>query len=395
MTLEVPDTGRDGRAAITADEAELRWDGSPSRYTDAEYAKACVLDRGPDAGTAKQRYSLPVANPGNAWTSPDPDGVHAAAGRIGQVSAPADVKKAAAKRLVRCYGIIKEDAPDALKSLAGMSEKASGEGEVRFVVASIAGVEVRDPVGTPDDTWTMSGYAAVFDQTTTLYDGKMLKVTESIDPGFFDEVLRTQGLTTPAGVVHFNLGHDMSRAVAATNVPPGEPGWLDLKPDTHGLGYMAKVARSDPDAVAMASKMRTGVLRQASFAFTIAEAKWETTEADDGPDVDHHTLIRAKHLYDVCACPQGAYPQTSSDVRSISGSRDPMVFGLLQYAAAIGYPVDLVEREAAIARQLGIARGASTISVPETGGRGQDELAKARLKAQAHARAARHRHPGG
>ena len=34
-----------------------------SDYDDAQYARACLLDRGADAGTAKQRYSIPVREP--------------------------------------------------------------------------------------------------------------------------------------------------------------------------------------------------------------------------------------------------------------------------------------------------------------------------------------------
>jgi HK97 family phage prohead protease len=249
-------------------------------------------------------------------------------------------------------------------------------GDVRYVVAPITQVDVRDTTGNGDDTWTMSGYAAVFNQETTLYDGKFLKVTEHIDPQFFDAVLREQPMAEPSGVVHFNLGHDMNRSVAATDVSAGQPGWLNLKADTAGLNFLAKVARDDPDGIAMASKMRTGVLRQASFAFTIAKAEWTTIETDDGPDEDHRTLLSAAHLYDVCACPQGAYPQTTSQLRS--------------YAAAIG---QLAGGEGH-AHQPDSARGASTISVSVTGGRGDDELAIARARAQARARLARHHHPG-
>src|SRR5262249_15249928 len=63
---------------------------------------------------------------------------------------------------------------------------------------------------------------------------------------------------------------------------------------------------------------------QASFAFTVAEAETRFTENDEGPDVEHRTILEMKHLYDVCATPQGAYPQTISGLRS--------------YAAALGQP---------------------------------------------------------
>jgi HK97 family phage prohead protease len=401
MTLEGPDTGRDGRAASGSTSLPLgardeAWDaGAAEKLMDtaADLARFHFW-KDPDGDPAvKASYKLPFGTPADGghavWR-----GVTAAAQRLGSADIPdADVAGVRAK-IAAYYSKARAKYEDDSIQVPWQTEKTAEDDDIRFCVTTIEGIEVRDPTANPDDTWTMSGQAAVFNQTTTLYDGKMLKVTESIDPGFFDECLRTQGLQTAAGVVHYNLGHDMNRAVAATNVPAGQPGWLDLNPSPTGLDYLAKVARDDPDGVAMASKMRTGVLRQASFAFTVAEARWETIEAEDGPDTDHRVLVRAKHLYDVCACPQGAYPQTTSDLRGAGSQRDYLPYGLLHYAAQIGYPVDLVERAAALAHQPeSELRGVSTINAPAAGGRG-DELAKARLRAQSSVLAARHRHPG-
>jgi HK97 family phage prohead protease len=168
----------------------------------------------------------------------------------------------------------------------------------------------------------MTGYAAVFDQETTLYDGRFMRITESVAPDAFNNVLRTQGLTRPEGVVHFNFGHDMSTAVAATDVAAGQPGSLELRVDSKGLFYTARVSRDDPDAVRMAAKMRTGVLKQASFAFTIARKETTETELEDGRTEERDRIQEVGRLFDVCATPQGAYPQTVSQLRS--------------YAAALG-----------------------------------------------------------
>lgn len=208
-----------------------------------------------------------------------------------------------------------------------MSETASEliVPEFRYVVAPITHVDVREPQANDDNTWTMSGYAAVFNEATTLYDGRFLKLTEEIAPTAFDRVLRDQGLATPEGVVHFNFGHDMNRAVAATDVPAGQPGSLQLRADAHGLGFLAKVPRDDPDGVAMAVKMRTGVLRQASFAFNVGSDKVEIEETDERT-IEHRTILELSHLYDVCTTPQGAYSQTVTNLRSL--------------AAALGQPVE-------------------------------------------------------
>jgi HK97 family phage prohead protease len=206
------------------------------------------------------------------------------------------------------------------------SPEPAPEREVRYAVAPVTGIEVRDPTGNDDNTWTMSGYAAVFGQDTTLYDGRFMRLTESISPAAFDRVLREQPMDMPTGVVHYNLGHDMNRAVAATDVPAGQPGSLVLEAHRDGLYFMARVPRDDPDGVAMAAKMRSGVLRQASFAFTVNRDERTITEAaeDGGAETEHREILEVGHLYDVCATPQGAYPTT--------------IAGLRSYAAAIGQP---------------------------------------------------------
>lgn len=188
--------------------------------------------------------------------------------------------------------------------------------ELRYAVTPFTNIEVRDTSANGDGTWTMSGYAAVFNSETTLYDGQFVKVTEDIDPAAFDRVLRSQRLHSAQGVVHFNFGHDMNRAVAATDVPPGQPGSLLLRADQHGLYYLAKVAKDDPDGIAMAVKMRTGVLRQASFAFTIADAETRTEDIGGGRQREHRSILEIGRLYDVCATSQGAYSQTVSQLRS-------------------------------------------------------------------------------
>lgn len=212
--------------------------------------------------------------------------------------------------------------------------------ELRYAVAPITNVEVREPSESYDNTWTMSGYAAVFDEQTVLYDGRFARITEDIDPAAFDVCLREQGITTPAGVVHFNPNHDMSRAVASTKVPAGAPGSLTIRVDSKGLFYTARVSRDDPDAVAMAAKLRTGVWDQASFAFTIKHAI--DSDIDDGDTiVSHRRIMQVGHLYDVCACPQGAYAQTVSQLRSYAAAGGHRVAGEEEREAiTIHHPFD-------------------------------------------------------
>ena len=230
--------------------------------------------------------------------------------RIPQSNLPAEVKAELTKKAQK---ILAENSDNDGRTF-------DGEVEFRYAVAPITHVDVRDPSANEDGTWTMSGYAAVFNRETTLHDGKFVRVTEEIDPGFFDDILRSQPLGRPDGVVHFNFGHDMNRAVAATDVPAGQPGSLQLKTDSRGLYFEAKVARDDPDGIALASKMRTGVVKQASFAFTIAEAEVRSELMADGRELERTRLVRGKRLFDVCAAPQGAYSQTVSQLRSLAAA---------------------------------------------------------------------------
>lgn len=196
------------------------------------------------------------------------------------------------------------------------------ERELRYAVTEIQDFNFRDATQTGDGSWLVEGYAAVFDQATTLYDGRFYRLEESIAPGAFRDVLARVNL--PAAdlnrtLVHLNYVHDMQAAVASTDAD-GPIGRLLLAEDDHGLRFTARIDRDDPDAVRMAAKMRRGVVRQASFAFTIDREENYSTEEDDGREVEHARILSVKNLYDVCVCPQGAYPQTASTLRSIAAA---------------------------------------------------------------------------
>lgn len=92
---------------------------SESDYDDAQWKRACILDRG-TGNTAKERYALPIREPDGTLNV---NGVHAAAvvlaGGRGGVDAPASAKKAAARKLVSAYRQIVATPPDSLTRLAG------------------------------------------------------------------------------------------------------------------------------------------------------------------------------------------------------------------------------------------------------------------------------------
>lgn len=211
----------------------------------------------------------------------------------------------------------------------GVSREIQPASDLRIMTCRVKGIEVRDATGTPDGSWTMSGYAAVFDTDAVIYDGAYWQMVESIDPHAFDSVLASPDLLT-----HFNFGHDMNRVMAATDVPPGI-GNLALRADPmQGLFFLATVDPEDVDAQACAIKMRSGVIKGASFAFTIARKQLTTTDMEDGREQDYVRILEVGNLYDVCACAQGAYPTASSSFAARSyGAR---ILGLGQPAPAGG-----------------------------------------------------------
>jgi HK97 family phage prohead protease len=235
------------------------------------------------------------------------------------------------------------------------------ERELRYASVPLVNVNFRDAEATGDGSWLIEGYAAVYDERTTLYDGKFVRVTEDIAPGAFSNVLGRDDT-----LVHLNYVHDMQSAVASTDAP-GPIGKLLLSEDERGLRFEARVDRDDPDVQRMAVKMRRGVAAQASFAFTIAEEDTESRSLDGGKVEDHYRILEVGDLYDVCVCPRGAYQQTVSTLRS--------------YAAAIGRSP---EGEGHPRRSVteGVQDVAQAEGVPESKQPSRVALAKAKARAR-------------
>lgn len=189
---------------------------------------------------------------------------------------------------------------------------------LRLALTPVRDVQVRDATGTGDGSWTIEGYAAVYDQQTTLWDVPgWVRMREQIARGAFTNVL--ERVRHGAEVVHLNHGHDMKTVVAATDVRG--VGGLELDEDFHGERFFARVDPEDPDAKSLAVKMGRGIVRQASFAFTIArEQLVESAELEDGTLDMLWQIDEVGHQYDVCACAQGAYPQTESFLRSLTAA---------------------------------------------------------------------------
>lgn len=89
--------------------SDKSWDGSPSRFTDEEYHRSCLIHDHPDGEPSKSGCKLPIREPNGDINK---NGVHAAASRINQVDAPEEEKSKAKSQLKSAYKQIGEDPPE-------------------------------------------------------------------------------------------------------------------------------------------------------------------------------------------------------------------------------------------------------------------------------------------
>ena len=145
---------------------------------------------------------------------------------------------------------------------------------------------------------TVTGYAAVFDQMSHDLGG----FREIIQPGAFADVLGA------SPDVHLVIGHNMDLPLARTR-----NGTLELGEDIRGLKMWARIDSRLSYARDLAVQLKSGLVDQMSFAFTIPEGG-DTWTVDDAGSVTR-TVNRIDGLYDVSVVAAGAYPQT--DVQAV------------------------------------------------------------------------------
>jgi HK97 family phage prohead protease len=182
-------------------------------------------------------------------------------------------------------------------------------GDMRTRVRENAEIEWRVPgePGAADEYRVLTGYPAVFDQPTTLYEGKRYVLMEQIAPGAFDDVLDDD--------CHLNYVHESASAMARNG--RSGPGGMELSVDAHGLRVYAKLPLDDWDVQRLAPKMDRGTVDQMSFAFYIESEDRHVYTDEEDREVNLYTITKVARLLDVCVAPLGAYSQTEAALRSI------------------------------------------------------------------------------
>ena len=138
---------------------------------------------------------------------------------------------------------------------------------------------------------TLAGYASVFNIPSEDLGG----FREIIAPGAFTRALDSADLN-----VALLWNHDPDTVMASTR-----NGTLELQQDKKGLRMWARVDMEDFDAQRVVGKIRSGLIDQMSFAFTIAEDGDEWDVRDGQP---FRTVRDVNGLYDVSAVTWPAYP---------------------------------------------------------------------------------------
>lgn len=154
-------------------------------------------------------------------------------------------------------------------------------------------MEIRKAEDEQDKSCRVEGYASTFEAYELYNDGEIV-INERIEPTAFDGCDMSDVL--------FLYNHE-GRVLARQ-----KNGTLDLTVDEHGLKVVADLGSTERSRE-MYEDIRTGLIDQMSFAFTVADESFER---------DTHTRVikRMRKLYDVSAVSVPANPTTSIASRS-------------------------------------------------------------------------------
>lgn len=185
--------------------------------------------------------------------------------------------------------------------------------QVRSQYGEAVELRVSEVRAASDDTLTVSGYAAVFDDITDIGYFK-----ERIARGAFEGVMQDD--------VRLLINHAGVPLARTTN------GTLDLEVDDTGLRYTARLADTT-EGRDLYKLIKRGDISQSSFAFTIADEDWDRK-------ANLRTITRMGALLDVSPVTYPAYPTTTVAARAkAAGPEDEVVEEILE---AIDAPVEVV-----------------------------------------------------
>lgn len=151
-----------------------------------------------------------------------------------------------------------------------------------------------------DEDRTISGYGALFNTLSENLGG----FREKIEPGAFDDVLQDD--------VRALFNHNPDKILARTQTPEGKDPTLNIGVDATGLNYSFGV----PDtsyARDLVTSIDRGDISQSSFAFIVADDRWE--EDEEGRLI--RTILKIARLFDVSPVTYPGYADTTVAARAM------------------------------------------------------------------------------
>lgn len=146
----------------------------------------------------------------------------------------------------------------------------------------------------------VTGYAAVFDQPTTIMD----VYTEVLAPGAFDKTLSTNN------DIRALFNHDTGRVLGRT-----KSGTLHLSEDEHGLAFDLELPNTSTGND-LAALLERGDVNQCSFGFYPTLEEWDYSDPDNPVDT-----VREVELLEISIVTFPAYEGTEA-VLSRSNAND-------------------------------------------------------------------------
>jgi uncharacterized protein len=195
------------------------------------------------------------------------------------------------------------------------SKRRSADGVRSAALATLSGVELREPSDDPRLSFT--GVASATERSYEMWDS-FGPYGEVVSAGAFDTTLNRADLDVP-----LVLGHDQLRRIARTTL-----GTLTLAvEDEAGLRVSALLDPADADVAYIAPKLRAGLIDEMSFAFRIEAGTWS-------PDYSEYRIERVDlHRGDVAIVGYGANPYTDAALRQ-QAAPDSRARALLELALA-------------------------------------------------------------
>ena len=159
-------------------------------------------------------------------------------------------------------------------------------------------IEKRAKQDGDEPSYLVEGYASTFEEYT-LYEGENYEWRERIEPTAFDEADMTD--------VVFLLDHT-GRVYARTR-----NGTIDLSVDDNGLLTKTDLSKTSASR-SVYEDIEAGNYSQMSFAFTVAEDRYEEHRAEGQKTIYTRIIDRIKKVYDISAVGFPANPTTSIGV---------------------------------------------------------------------------------